>query len=1021
MPAIPTESTFELNTIQRLQALGYRHRYGSELGRELHQVVLEDEMRDYLRRRYKHLPPQAIDLAVQVISGPEGVNLDRRNLHFQRLLREGHILRYEVEGEVRFEHIYFLDFENQRPELNNFLVANQLTVQGAAGEAAGNTRRLDIVIFVNGLPLVVFELKNPWDEYTGVLGAYNQLQHYLVDVPRVFDLNAFCVVSDGVTTLHGMHSAGFEWFAPWKSIDGVLVEPNTTGSMKTLIEGLFPKDRLLDYLRNFIVHEVVNDKVTKKGARYHQFFAVRLATQKAVAALTVAGDRRVGVIWHTQGSGKSLSMIFLTGILRRWPGLNPTILVQVDRNDLDNQLYENFVAAKELVGAVQQADDVDELRDLFATEGGEVICSTIEKFRLREGEGRHPVLSSRRNILIMADEAHRTQYNLLDGFAAYLRQALPSASYLGFTGTPIDHEDANTVQLFGDTIHTYDMQQAKADNAVVGLFYEARHIPLALANQDIDADLAAITEEVEPEIPEADLAMAKAKWAAMEQAAGTKQRLSVLAADLLNHFRARQQVLKGKAMVVCMSRRNAVGLYDALTALPGCPEIKVVMTGNLAVDPVAWSQAGHITTHARREQIKARFVDPEDRLQIVIVCDMWLTGFDAPCANTLYVDKPMKGHTLMQAIARVNRVFRDKPAGLIVDTIGIADQLKAATRKYTSGGGSGVLAEDLEIQAVDYFLHQLEATRSNLPPGQAYAGWRDLPSLELEDLTSLCYGVLIADQERLGDFLADEKRLSKSFSLVRHLPVAEKHIDEVAFYQLVRKNLRKTQSSVRQTMEEVDRAVLDLLDDSVAAQPAIDIFAVSGLEKPNIAILDEQFLAGFRQSDHQDLQLRLLEKLIQDDLELHRRGNLAQYRSFRQMLDEAITRYNNRSIEAADVVQVMIEIRQRQMENERRKQELGLSDEELAFYDVIAAGAPQGLPTEDAWIASLVRDVVRAVRSNVKVDWTRSHRRDVQASVESAVKSVLRRRGIKGEQFQFLLNRLMKQAKASYEEWPLAA
>ena len=1008
------EDFFEQSVIQRLQAQGYRYLPGPELDREPHQVVLASIQRDVLARRYPHLPAQAIEQAVRVIAYPDGATLDVRNRNFHRLLRQGYDLRYEVDGEEQFEHIYFLDYE--QPERNDFLVVNQLTVQGPQ-----NTRRADLVVYINGLPLVVFELKNPWDEYADVGGAYNQIGHYVIDIPQLFNTNAFCVISDGRVTLHGMYAASFEWFAAWKSIDGVKVAPETISTMKTLIEGLFPKDRILNYIRNFIVHEVINDRITKKGARYHQFFAVNFAVEKAVPALQTGQNRRVGVIWHTQGAGKSLSMIFLAGILRRWPGLNPTILVEVDRNDLDNQLYDNFVAARDLVGPVSQARNVDDLRDKLRTEGGEIICTTIEKFRLQGEERRHPVLSERHNILVMADEAHRTQYNLLDGFAAFLRQALPNASYIGFTGTPIDKEDANTTQIFGDYIHIYDMQQAKEDKAVVGLFYEARHIPLQLRDRDLDRELDAIAAEMEGELPPEYREQIKAKQASIEAAAGAQDRIQVLAQDILAHFLKRQEVLQGKAMIVTMNRAIAVALYDALTALPGCPEIKVVMTGNLAKDPKAWSEAGHITTKRQREAIKARFIDPDDPLKIVIVVDMWLTGFDAPVANTLYIDKPMKGHTLMQAIARVNRLFRDKPAGLIVDTIGIADQLREATRKYTASGGRGALVDDLETQAVDYFLHQLEATRSNLPPNQPYHRWTELSPVELEDLTSLCYGALAQDEERLEDFLADEHRLSKAYSLIRHLPVGDEHREEVAFYQLLRKELRKLKPKARQSVEDFERAVKDLVDETILARPAVDIFAVAGLERPDISILDEKFLAGFKNQPQQDLQVRLLEKLMRDDLEQRRRKNLVRYRSFKQMLDEAITRYNNRTIEAADVIQVMVEIRKKQEEDARRQRELGLSDDELAFYDVIAEGAALGIPTDNAWIAGLVHDVVQAVKRNLKVDWTRSHRRDVYASVESAVKRVLRKRRIKGEQFQFLLHRIMKQAEAVYEDWPMAA
>lgn len=1030
MSITASESTFEQATIERLQQLGYRYCHGAELDRPLQSVVLVDELRRYLQQRYRHLPATAIEQAIEIVRTPEGMTLDRRNLAFQKLLREGLTVRYEEERQEQFAHLYLADFE--RPEHNDFLVVNQLTVEG--GEA-GNRRRPDLVVYVNGLPLVVFELKSPWDEYADVAGAHNQIGHYTVDIPQLFAFNGFCVVSDGVTTLHGTHNSGFEWYAPWKSIDGRTVEANTTGSMKTLIEGLFPKERLLDYLRNFLVHEVVNDQITKKGARYHQFFAVRFAAQKAVESLRPATDKRVGVVWHTQGSGKSLSMIYLTGILRRWPGLNPTILVQVDRNDLDNQLYESFVAAKELVGTVHQANTVEDLRQRLQTAGGEVICTTIEKFRLTAGEQAHPVLSSRNNILVMADEAHRTQYGLStdlsrsregalsisQGFALNLRQALPNAAFVGFTGTPIDKEDANTIQLFGDYIHIYDMYQAREDKAVVGLFYEPRHVPLDLANPQIDADLAAITEEVETDLPTSRLEQAKLKWAAVERAAGAQERLSLLAQDLLHHFTTRQKVIKGKAMAICMSRRNCVALYDALTALPDCPEVKIIMTGNLATDPKAWNEAGHITTKARREQIKARFVDPDDPLKLVIVCDMWLTGFDAPCVNTLYVDKPMQGHNLMQAIARVNRIFKDKPAGFIVDYIGISDHLREATHKYTSSGGRGDLTEELTRQAVHTFLHQLEVTRALLPPGQPYARWRSLSALQLEDLTSLCYGTLAGDEPLKDDFLHEEHRLAKAYSLIYHLPTGQQHGDEVAFYQLIRNQVRKLNPKGQRNLEDLDRAVQDLLDASIEAQPAVDIFKVAGLEKPDISILDDEFLAGFKDQPHQDLQVRLLHKLLLDELNARRRHNLMQVRSFKQMLEETITRYNNNTLQAADVVRVMVEIRRQQQANEQRKRDLGLSDEELAFYDVIALGAPEGLPTDNEWIAGLVQDVVKAVKNNLKVDWTRSHRRDVYASVESAVKMVLRRRKVKGEQFQFILNRLMTQAKTLYEDWPLAA
>ncbi|MFQ5341995.1 MAG: type I restriction endonuclease subunit R, partial [Anaerolineae bacterium] len=744
--------------------------------------------------------------------------------------------------------------------------------------------------------------------------------------------------------------------------------------------------------------------------------------EKALEASRPDGDRRIGVVWHTQGAGKSLSMIFFVGILRRHPAMeNPSFVIQVDRADLDNQLYSSFVAAKALVGTVHQAQTIPDLRRLLQTEGGEVICSTIEKFQTREDESRHPELSRRRNIIVIADEAHRTQYGFLGGFAEHLHVALPNASFIGYTATPIDKEDANTFLVFGDIIHTYDMQQATQDGAVVGLYYEPRLIPLDLVNPDIDADLQEITEAEDYEIEATTLERAKARWATVAEAAGRRERLEHLADDLLAHFRERCDVIDGKAMIVCMIRANCVKLYDALTGRPDCPEVKVVMTGYLAEDPPEWSQAGHITTHTQREAIKARFKDPEDPLRLVIVCDMWLTGFDNPCLHTLYVDKPMKGHNLMQAIARVNRVFRDKPAGVIVDYIGIGDELRAATRKYTAAGGRGELAPELQTEAVAVFLDQLDRVRAFLPAGQPYHRWRDLPGIELEDLLNLCYGTLAPDEETRDHFLTEEKRLSKAFSLVKHLDVGRQHTEEVALYQLVRRQLRKTEPQQTMQMRQLEGAVQDLLDESITAQPAVDIFRVAGLDRADISILDDEFLAGFKPGATTDLQLKLLEKLLEDEIRLRRRSNLAKYRSFQEMLEDALRRYHNNTIQAADVVRVMVEIRRQMLEDDRRKSELGLTDEELAFYDAITYGEEAGLVQDIDFLAELVQEVVEAIKRNLQVDWTRDHRQDVYAGVQSAVKLVLRKRRIRGEQFRFILRRVMQQAEAGYEDWPMVA
>ncbi|MCA9296069.1 MAG: type I restriction endonuclease subunit R, partial [Phycisphaerales bacterium] len=637
MPGRGTETEFELATIDRLVGLGYSHIHASDLTREPQDVILHDLLARSIARLNSRLPAKSIPEFVRLFSRPDGLNTIRRNMKFHGLLRSGtDDVRVEFDdGTVGNPHVRVIDWD--RPDNNEFLVVNQLSVAGS------NDRRPDLVVYINGLPLAVFELKNPYDERPTVNHALNQIGHYTEHIPQLFECNAVTVVSDGLTTLHGMWTSGPEWFAPWKSIDGKSTEPATTGSMKTLLEGLFTPERFLAYIRDFIVFEEVQERITKKGAKYHQYFAVRKAVEKTVEAATTGNDRRVGVIWHTTGSGKSLSMAYLVGILRRQPELqNPSIVIQVDRTDLDDQLYEQFVAARDLVGIAKQAESVDDLRGKLQTEGGELILTTIEKFRLKQDsdgadEIEHPVLTDRSNVIVIADEAHRSQYGFMSGFARYMNEALPNAMRIGFTGTPVSLAGADTREVFGEYIDTYDIQQAQDDGATVPIFYEPRQVKLGLDDKDLDQALEEITDEIELD----DKERKKGRWAALAELTGSKERLEVMSKDLLAHFLERTATFKGKAMIVCMTRDNCVRLYEALNALPDCPEMKVVMTGDLSRDPKAWSEAGHITTKRQRDAIKSRLKDPDDPLQIAIVCDMWLTGTDIPCLHTLYVDKPM--------------------------------------------------------------------------------------------------------------------------------------------------------------------------------------------------------------------------------------------------------------------------------------------------------------------------------------------------------------------------------------------
>jgi type I restriction enzyme R subunit len=1027
MPNEGTESQFEATTIDRLLALdGYRYQYGGAIERDLRDVVTADWLRAFLKKKYPHLPADALEEAIAKSSRPEGVTPEQRNKNFHALFTRGFDQKYrKPDGTEAIEHIYVVDWEN--PTANDFCVVNQLAIRGQ------NDRRPDIIIYLNGFPVVLFELKNPYEEQPNTLGAFNQVQHYKPGISQLFDFNALVVVSDGGivgradddtphavgSTLHGMWTAPWEWFAPWKSIKGRDVVESSTGAMKALIEGLFPVERLLDYIRHFIAFEIVNDKIDKKGAKYHQYFGVRFAVEEALRATRPGGNRRIGVIWHTQGSGKSLSMAYLVAILRHDPRMeNPTFVIQVDSTDIDDQLHDQFVAVKALVGDVQHAESIEQLRSLLAGEGGEVIFSTIQKFQLVDEEVVHPTLSTRSNVIVIADEAHRSQYGLTEGFAHQLRKALPNASFIGFTGTPISFASADTQAVFGNVIHSYDMLQSKEDHSTVPIYYEPRLIKLELKNEKIDAELAEITEETGSNASQLE----RARWAAIAEAAGTKERVEDLARTLLDHFQKRTQMLNGKAMVVCMSRRNCVKLYDALTKLPGYPEVKIVMTGNLAEDPPAWSQAGHITTKPQRDAIKARMKDIDDPLKIVIVRDMWLTGTDIPCLHTLYVDKPMKGHSLMQAIARVNRIFSNKPGGLVVDFIGIGEELKEATKKYTQGGGRGDPAPDISEEAKAAFLQALASVHDLLPQvpaGKGYADWRSLSNVDFEDLFVRCCGKLTETDELRDEFLAAEARLNSAFSLVNHLPDCIGYADEVVFYQLLRKQLLKTTSGPTPQDQDRAKAVRELLDRSIESKGVVDIFAAAGIEKADISILDESFLEEFKSHEQENLRLKLLAKIVADEIRVREKMNLTKYRSFKEMLEETLQKYHNRAIQAADVVRVMLEIR-KDIDNEAaRSKTLNLTPEEIAFYDAVAANVANLF--DEKTLCDLIRDVVQSVKKNLKVDWTKPHREDVKAGVRAAVKTVLRKRGVKKELLDTLTDKVIVQAEAMFKDWPLAA
>jgi type I restriction enzyme, R subunit len=994
-----TESDLEKATIEWFLQLGYDYLPGAEIERPLKDVVLKYRFRNFLKKTYKNIPENKIDEIVKQFINNNGIDLDHRNRDYHLKMSKGIDVSWkEKDGTERAAHVHPIDFNDI--DNNEFMIVNQFSIEGK------NKRRPDVIIFINGIPVVVIELKNMFDVDATVENAFTQIQHYKADIPQLFEYNAITVISDGQETLHGTHSSSWEWFTPWKSIDG-----RTTAEdgfeLHSLIKGLFPKDRLLKYLKYFIFHEDHNGTLIKKSAKYHQFFGVQFAVEETKKAIKPFGDGRIGVVWHTQGSGKSITMAMYSAILKQMPELqNPTIVIEVDRRDLDRQLYDNFVYAKDLVGDVDQADSTEKLREKLNTEGGGVIFSTIEKFRLiNEGdskEERHPVLSDRDNIIVIADEAHRTQYGLIEGFARNIRDALPNASFIGFTGTPVDLKDADTVEVFGETIHVYDIKQAQQDGATVPIFYEPRLAKLHLANANVD-------EEAEEIVGSSDEAN-RLKWAAIEDAAGSEDRVQKVANDILQHHLNRTESLPGKAMIVCMSRRNCVKMYDAITSFENCPETAVVMTGNIGKDPIEWNK--HFRTKKEFEAIKQRFKKPDDPLQIVIVRDMWLTGFDAPCVHTMYVDKIMKGHNLMQAIARVNRVFQDKPSGLIVDYIGIADNLKNATDKYTKCGGEGKPTIDKD-DAFEMFVTIIEKAKKYPPDFIDYSKWRTLDSGDKYMLVETCVNYIVKNEENTHSFLEAERALSGLVPVVKSDDRVVEYATEIGFFQHVGAALRKLVSP-RDTRQK-EEAIKQLVTRSIDSEDIIDVYAMAGIEKPDISILDDDFLAGAKeQMSGLDIKVKVINEILNNEIKLRLPTNKKKYISLKEEIEKIIERYHENAIDTYTTIAELIE-RAKELQNEdKRQMELGLEPEELAFYDIINHSVTTIKDNE--LIRDIVKRVFKAVKNNLQIDWYKKE--DAKATIRLAVKRELRGK-VQLEQLEEILAEIMDQAESQYKEYPL--
>ena len=1202
------ENTVEQAAIQWLEDQGYRYLPGPDIERPVKQVVLPDILRSFLQKTYPNIPQTALEEALAQFTHPEGQDLHYRNRDIHRKITMGIDITWKEQEKDKAAHLYPIDFKN--PENNDFLCVNQFTIEGK------NVRRPDLIIFVNGLPLVLFEFKNMFDERATVEDAFNQIQHYTLDIPRLFEYNALTIISDGEETLHGMYSSVREWFTPWRSVDGRSVADQEF-SLKALIDGLLTKDRLLAYIRNFIFHEDHSGKLVKKGAKYHQFFGIRFAVDSTQQTIKPIGDGRIGVIWHTQGSGKSITMAIYTGILRQLPELkNPTIVIQVDRNDLDNQLYDNFVLAKDVVGHVEHAESTDDLRQLLDREAGGVIFTTIEKFRVKKsktsliqqinllleghtpnpsqekhtpspsqegniettdqshntnslltpqipprggqggvinvntnyftssehlaynptlkekarslrndstlsevllwnelnqdqlgvdfhrqkpigeyivdyfcpalmlvievdgeshgydgaekrdrirqqslesagieflrfedsdvkmvignvvldiedyvkrnkidtpltplkrgmynlnrhlfeiGETEHPVLSERENIIVIADEAHRTQYGFESGgYAQNLRRALPNASFIGFAGTPVDKKDADTQVVFGETIHVYDIKQAVEDKATVPIYYEPRIVKLAL--KDVDIDLKA--EEIVSEMSEDT---SNVKWTAIEDAAGAEDRVADVAKDILDHFTLRNESLDGKAMIVCMSRKNCVKMYDAITKLDGCPEIAVVMTGNISKDPKSWNQ--HLRTKDKQEALKGRFKNPDDPLKMVIVRDMWLTGYDAPCLHTLYVDKIMHSHNLMQSIARVNRVFEDKPAGLVVDYIGIASRLRDATEKYTEGGGRGKPTFDTKEAAV-YCMDQLETVQ----PMLGTVPWDDLDTLRESDellIARSAVNHILRDDESTDHFLKEERKLSELLVMAKTERIIWPIMDQIGFIQSVRKSVRKIKFP-QGTRKATQAAIQDLISKSIDSEKIIDVLGEMEVEYMDISILDDKFLATAKEAkDGANIRIELMRRILMDELKVKMPKNIKRYGSLKEQIEEIIDQYHKHAIDSLSVITELMKRAQELQEEDQRVKELGLSEEELAFYDILSK--KEGVIREEGLMKDIVHKVYKAVKSNLQIDWYKKE--SAKAAIRLAVKKELRGK-VDINELNNILAEIMEQAEGQYSEWP---
>lgn len=1065
-----TENTIESFTIELLEKLGYTYLYAPDIApdsdtpstdqRESYaQVLLLNRLQTAVRRINPSIPADAQAEAIKVIQRIASPELLSNNESFHRLLTEGIPVSKRIDGDERGDRVWLIDFKN--PQHNDFVVANQFTII-----ENGNNKRPDVLLFVNGIPLVLIELKNAAHENTTVHSAFKQVETYKAIIPSLFTYNGFVVISDGLEAKAGSISAGFSRFMAWKSADGKAEASHLVSQLETLIQGMLNKETLIDLIRHFIVFEKSKKEdaetgltiisTVKKLAAYHQYYAVNRAVESTLRATgyqlvkeTPAsmvmespesyglpgvkkqpiGDRKGGVVWHTQGSGKSLSMVFYTGKIVLALD-NPTILVITDRNDLDDQLFDTFAASKQLLRQEPvQAEDRNQLKDLLKVASGGVVFTTIQKFQPEEGNV-YEELSDRRNIVVIADEAHRTQYGfkaktidardergnvvgkkIVYGFAKYMRDALPNATYLGFTGTPIEHSDVNTPAVFGNYVDIYDIAQAVEDGATVRIYYESR-----LAKVSLSEEGKQLVGELDEELDQDELTntqKAKSKWTQLEALIGSEKRIKNIAQDIVTHFSQRQEAFEGKGMIVAMSRRIAVDLYEAIVALK--PEwhstewnkgvIKVVMTSLSSDGPKI---AKHHSTKEKRRSLAERMKNPEDELQLVIVRDMWLTGFDAPSMHTLYIDKPMKGHNLMQAIARVNRVYKDKPGGLIVDYLGIAADLKKALAFYSDAGGKGD-PSILQEQAVQLMLEKLEVV-AQLYHGFAYEEYFDADTSKKLSL------ILAAEEHILG--LEDGKKryinevtaLSKAFAIAIPHDQAMDAKDEISFFQAVKARLAKFDGSgTGKTDEEIETTIRQVIDKALVSEQVIDVFDAAGIKKPDISVLSEEFLLEIKGMEHKNVALEVLKKLLNDEIKARSKKNLVKSKSLMEMLENSIKKYHNKILTAAEVIEELINLSKDIVQMDSEAKAMGLTDFEYAFYTAVANNDSARELMQQEKLRDLAIVLTETIRQNASIDWT--IKESVRAKLKVAVKRILRFYGYPPDMQMLATETVLKQAE----------